>query len=115
MPKRLTENGIRALHSRAILDGPESTGIYRHRDGGLYEVIANALEEATHAHVVVYRSLATGVVWTRPIGEWRERFAEEDRGSIVEAMAALRAAGGHAWDAVADPAEELGRKPEADR
>ena len=36
------------------------------------------------------------------------------RGSITEAIAALRAAGGDAWDDIDDPEEFLGRKKRAD-
>lgn len=32
------------------------------------------------------------------------------RGSLVDAFKAIRAAGGHAWDNIRDPAEYLGRK-----
>lgn len=49
--------------------GPKPESRFRHYKGGEYEVIANALEEATLAHVVVYRS-PKGTVWTRPIDDW---------------------------------------------
>ncbi len=39
--------------------------VYRHYKGGLYVVIATALEEATLEPVVVYRSCARGTIWTR--------------------------------------------------
>lgn len=49
--------------------GPVPGATFRHYKGGEYEVIANALEEATLAHLVVYRS-PKGTVWTRPIDDW---------------------------------------------
>lgn len=54
--------------------GPTPGARFRHYKGGEYEVIANALEEATLGHVVVYRA-ADGTVWTRPIDDWNETVA----------------------------------------
>ena len=54
--------------------GPRPGARFRHYKGGEYEVIANALEEATLRHVVVYRA-ADGTVWTRPIDDWNETVA----------------------------------------
>ena len=50
-------------------NGPKPGSRFRHYKGGEYEVLANALEEATLAHVVIYRS-PKGTVWTRPIDDW---------------------------------------------
>ncbi len=49
--------------------GPTPGSRFRHYKGGEYEVLANALEEATLAHLVVYRA-PKGTVWTRPIDDW---------------------------------------------
>lgn len=49
--------------------GPTPGAKFRHYKGGEYEVLANALEEATLQHLVVYRS-PKGTVWTRPIDDW---------------------------------------------
>lgn len=49
--------------------GPKPGAKFRHYKGGEYEVIANALEEATLQHLVVYRS-PKGTVWTRTIDDW---------------------------------------------
>ncbi len=49
--------------------GPTPGTRFRHYKGGEYEVIANALEEATLKHLVVYRA-SDGTVWTRPIDDW---------------------------------------------
>lgn len=58
------------IAQRRINDtGPKPGSKYRHYKGGEYEVIANALEEATLHHVVVYRS-PKGTVWTRTIDDW---------------------------------------------
>lgn len=52
--------------------GPQPGSKFQHYKGGEYEVIANALEEATLAHLVVYRS-PKGTVWTRPIDDWNAK------------------------------------------
>lgn len=49
--------------------GPTPGSRFRHYKGGEYEVVANALEEATLNHLVVYRA-PKGTVWTRPIDDW---------------------------------------------
>jgi hypothetical protein len=49
--------------------GPKVGSRFRHYKGGEYVVIANALEEATLNHLVVYRA-PKGTVWTRPIDDW---------------------------------------------
>lgn len=59
---------------RIAESGPRPGARFRHYKGGEYEVIANALEEATLRHVVVYRA-ADGTVWTRPIDDWNETVA----------------------------------------
>lgn len=38
---------------------------YRHYKGGIYELVCEAVLEADHAPVVVYRG-QDGVVWVRP-------------------------------------------------
>lgn len=50
-------------------NGPKPGSKFRHYKGGEYEVLANALEEATLHHLVVYRA-PKGTVWTRPIDDW---------------------------------------------
>ena len=57
------------LAQSRIQDGPAPGTRWRHYKGGEYEVIANALEEATLRHVVVYRA-PKGTVWTRPMDDW---------------------------------------------
>ena len=57
-------------------------GLYRHYKGGEYEVIAVALDEATHEPMVVYKSLQesgefpVGTVWVRPQDEFEEKFKQ---------------------------------------
>lgn len=50
-------------------EGPAPGSRFRHYKGGEYIVVANALEEATLQHVVVYRS-PKGTTWTRTIDDW---------------------------------------------
>lgn len=45
---------------------------YRHYKGGIYELVCEAVLEADHTPVVVYRG-QDGVVWVRP----RDAFHEE--------------------------------------
>lgn len=45
---------------------------YRHYKGGLYELVCEAMLEADHTPVVVYRG-QDGVVWVRP----RDAFFEK--------------------------------------
>jgi len=50
--------------------GPRPGDRYRHHKGGEYEVLGSAIQENPLAHVVVYRSLAEGHLWVRPIDDW---------------------------------------------
>jgi len=50
--------------------GPRRGDRYRHHKGGEYEVFGSAIQENPLAHVVVYRSLAEGHLWVRPIDDW---------------------------------------------
>lgn len=61
----------------AIGDGPDRLveGDYRHVGSGKrYAFVGVGLEEATLTPVVAYRSLDTGLLWTRPADEFRKRF-----------------------------------------
>ena len=51
---------------------PAKLGIYQHFMGGRYEVIANGRLEATGEAVVIYKSLASGIVWVRSLANWSE-------------------------------------------
>lgn len=52
-----------------------SRWVWRHvATGGEYVILAEALEEATQRPVTVYRSLGTGITWTRPRDEFNARF-----------------------------------------
>jgi hypothetical protein len=51
---------------------------WRHRrKGGRYEAILPARLEGTGEECVVYRSMQTGDVWVRPLGEFLSRFRRE--------------------------------------
>jgi len=48
-------------------------GRYRHFKGGEYEVIGVALDADDHTkELVIYRSLADGMLWVRPLVEFTE-------------------------------------------
>ena len=60
-------------------------GIYKHRKGGLYEVVSIGKCSETLKEKVIYRSLQAsheGEVWVRPIAEWQERFTPFDFGEL---------------------------------
>jgi len=44
--------------------------VMRHYKGGMYSVICHAKPEVGAAHVVVYLSLDSGEIWTRPEAEF---------------------------------------------
>jgi hypothetical protein len=44
---------------------PQHNFIYRHYRGGIYKVIANALDCETKSPLVIYKSLDNGQVWAR--------------------------------------------------
>jgi hypothetical protein len=50
--------------------GPQPGERYRHYNGGEYEVVETAVLETPPTLLVVYRSLASGHVWARPLAEW---------------------------------------------
>jgi len=46
--------------------------IYRHYKGNLYKVMAIAKHSETLEDMVVYQSVKTGEIWTRPKSMWNE-------------------------------------------
>ncbi len=50
----------------------EIGGLYRHKKGSEYVVIAIATEESTLRRVVVYRELRGDMTWTRPVEEFED-------------------------------------------
>lgn len=55
---------------------------YRHYKGGEYEFLGIAVEEKSCEDRVVYRSLADGTIWIRPVEEFfgmvQDRYAAEE-------------------------------------
>jgi len=51
-------------------DQPAAGQWWRHRKGGLYQVVCVALTEATQEPVVVYRKHMVGLTWVRPVEEF---------------------------------------------
>lgn len=68
--------------------------LYRHYKGGIYELVCEAVLEADHAPVIVYRG-EDGVVWVRPRAAFHEtvvidgvampRFAPVDAPAVLPA------------------------------
>ena len=53
---------------------------YRHYKGGLYELVCEAkLEADPSVTMMVYRSLADGMIWTRPKDVFFERVEHEGK------------------------------------
>jgi hypothetical protein len=47
--------------------------LYRHnKTGGIYEIIFQAIIEKTLEPVIVYRNIATGINWVRPVYEFHD-------------------------------------------
>ena len=53
-------------------------GVYRHYKGGLYRFLFTATEEEKQRLVVVYLSLESGRIWTRPADSWVGCVKDED-------------------------------------
>jgi hypothetical protein len=51
-------------------DSPRAGGWWRHRKGGVYQVVCVAYIEATMTPAVVYRSAGGGLCWVRPVAEF---------------------------------------------
>ena len=54
--------------------------LYKHYKGGLYRLLMVTISEESGAEQAVYRSEATGIVYTRPMHEFKEKFKEFDVG-----------------------------------
>ena len=76
-----------------ILDTPPSQNhLYLHYKGGLYEVLTCAKHSETDENMVVYKSVAYGTVWTRPLRQGNEKVEVEndnDGGTILVRRFAL--------------------------
>ena len=82
MESRLKDDELRKL----MATGPPAASLWSHVvTGGTYRVLSTALVEASKEVVVVYRSNASGVVFTRPIEEWSVRFQPMRRLDALEA------------------------------
>ncbi len=59
-------------------NGPAVGSRFRHYKGGEYEVVENAIHEATLEHLVIYRD-AKGNVWARTIDDWSAMVSVDGR------------------------------------
>lgn len=57
---------------------PKPTGIFRHTDGGIYQVTAHGKHTTNGEEVVIYRHLwpFEQLTWVRPLVEWEGRFTK---------------------------------------
>lgn len=54
--------------------------LYEHYKGGLYRLLLTARSEVSGLEQAVYRSESTGVVYTRPMREFKDKFKKFDVG-----------------------------------
>ena len=52
--------------------------LYQHYKGGMYRLLLVARSEVSGLEQAVYRSESTGVVYTRPMREFKDKFKEFD-------------------------------------
>lgn len=73
-------------------DGP-ALGLYRHTDGGYYEVIGRARDSKDGSTVILYehRWPFEAGTWTRPVEEWASRFTRVRADELTQAQARPRA------------------------
>jgi hypothetical protein len=57
--------------------------LYRHYKGGLYRLIAEAINETTMTAVMVYRAESNGVFWVRSAEEWNGTVRGEEFGRAI--------------------------------
>lgn len=67
-------------------DAPEP-GLYRHYKGGIYAVLCSGRHSETEEWLVVYRAMADGTIWVRPLAMWNEAVRHE--GAVVPRFAAV--------------------------
>lgn len=63
---------VARLQTERIMDQPHVGDRYRHYKGGEYEVVMRSIDENTLTHLVTYRSVERGSVWTRTLANWNE-------------------------------------------
>lgn len=51
---------------------------YRHYKGNIYKIIALAKHSETLEDMVVYQSIKTGEIWTRPQNMWNDKVDEQE-------------------------------------
>jgi hypothetical protein len=75
------DDALNAAVEQMTTRGPDVSSLWRHRDGGVYEVVCNAIRESDLVPVVVYRASGPqpvvsgrkrylGLAWTRPLAEF---------------------------------------------
>jgi hypothetical protein len=68
-PDKIIKDGV--LHVSDASLNPRPGDRVRHYKGGLYNVIAIAIDEATLASVVVYQEVSGSPFWVRTLENWR--------------------------------------------
>ena len=89
------ENAVGIYNKRQRIDfedGP-ALGLYRHTDGGYYEVIGRARDSKDGSTVILYehRWPFEAGTWTRPIEEWASRFTRVRADELTNAQLRPRA------------------------
>lgn len=66
---------------------PQAGERYEHFKGGLYEVVCTAVEESVGTKLVIYRSLADGRTWARPLlSFWQQVTWKDSDGKIYQCL-----------------------------
>jgi hypothetical protein len=62
---------------------PEVGSIWKHYNGGVYEVIAiaNTLNTEKYPKAVIHKNRANGTVWTRRADDWHRSYTQQDKTS----------------------------------
>lgn len=70
--KEKTDEEVARLQTERTTTEPRIGSCWRHYKGGEYQVILRSIDEATLQHLVHYRSVERGSVWTRTLANWNE-------------------------------------------
>lgn len=73
---------VRILQSQRK-DGPQAGQRWLHYKGDEYEVVCRSVDEVTLEHLVTYRSVALGHVWTRTLANWYELVNGQPRFRLI--------------------------------
>lgn len=75
--KRKTQNAKRKTKSTLLFGkSKQKFQLYEHPNGSTYQLLMVAVSPKHNSEWAIYRSEKTGVVYTRPMREFKEKFKE---------------------------------------